>query len=106
MFFHALRPPHARSNVVQIKQGDEIVIDLVKVIEICIHYFQELIGPKVVINDNVLQVRAEFYNVVGDGVDEVISQALDVDLLEDEVEMVLLNLPMVKVIVGTTWDYK
>ena len=71
--------------MVQIKQGDNIVFYLVKVIEICIHHFKELIGPKVVINEDVLQVRTEFYNIVGDSVDEVMCQALEADLLDDEV---------------------
>ena len=92
MFFQALQSPHARFNVVQIKQGNDIVVDLVKVIEICIHHFKELTGPKVIINEDVLQVRTEFYNIVGDSVDEVMCQESEVDLLEDEVKKVFLNL--------------
>ena len=42
--------------MVLIKQGDIIIVDLDKVVEICINYFQELIGPKLAINDSVLNV--------------------------------------------------
>ena len=55
MFFQGLRPPYARSNVVQIKIGDDIVVDLVKVIELCITHFKNLIGPELIINDDVLK---------------------------------------------------
>ena len=34
MFFQGLRPSYARSNVVQIKIGDDIVVDPIKVIEL------------------------------------------------------------------------
>ena len=40
--------------MLQIKQGGVIIVDLDKVVEICIIYFQELIEPKLVINDSVL----------------------------------------------------
>ena len=36
IFFQGLSPPYARSNVVQIKIGDDIVVDPVKVTELCI----------------------------------------------------------------------
>ena len=43
MFFQG-RPPYARSNVVQIKIGDDIVVDPIKVIELCINRFKNLMG--------------------------------------------------------------
>ena len=39
-----------------------------------------------VINEDLIKVRIEFYIVLRGGVDEVICRALEVDLLEDEVE--------------------
>ena len=65
MFFPGLRPSYARSNVVQIKIGADIVVDPIKVIELCISHFKNLIGPEFIINKDVLKARQEFYNVIG-----------------------------------------
>ena len=51
--------------MVQIKIGDDIVVDRIKVIELCISYFKNLIGPELIINEDVLKARQEFYNVIG-----------------------------------------
>ena len=56
MFFQGLRP-YAHSNVVQIKIGDDIVVDPIKVIELCISHFKNLIGPQLIINKDVLKAR-------------------------------------------------
>ena len=101
MFFQGLRPPYARSNVVQIKIGDDFVVDPVKVIELCITHFKNLIGPEMIINEDVLKARQEFYNVIGSGMNTNICQQLDADFEEAEVEKVLLHLPNGK---SPGWD--
>ena len=55
MLFQGLRPSYAHSNVVQIKIGDDIIVDAIKVIELCISHFKNLIGPKFIINEDVLK---------------------------------------------------
>ena len=45
LFFQALHPTYARSNVVHMKQGDEWIVDPSTIIDICVHYFKALIGP-------------------------------------------------------------
>ena len=72
--------------MLQIKIGDDIVIGLVKVIELCISHFKNLIGLEFIINDNVWEAQQEFYNVVGCVVNINICQVLDVDFEETEVE--------------------
>ena len=100
MFFQALKPTYVHSNVVQAKQGDEIVDDPLKVIDICMTYFTELFGSMLVINDDVINARREFYNLVGSVMDEAIRVELDSDFLEDEVEKVLMHLLNGKIHVG------
>ena len=39
LLFQALYPTYARS-------GDEWIVDPTKIIDICVHYFKELIGPQ------------------------------------------------------------
>ena len=52
--------------MVQIKIGDVIVMDPVDVIDnVCIFHFKNLIGPELIINENVLKARQEYYNIVG-----------------------------------------
>ena len=52
--------------MVQIKIGDVIVMDPVDVIDnVCIFHFKKLIGPELIINENVLKARQEYYNIVG-----------------------------------------
>ena len=101
MFFQGLRPSYARSNVVQIKIGDDIVVDPIKVIELCISHFKNLIGPELIINEDVLKARQEFYNVIGCVTNANICQELDVDFEEVEVENVLLHPPNGK---SPGWD--
>ena len=48
MYFQGLRPSYASSNVVKIKIRDDIVVDPIKVIELCISHFKNLIWAKVV----------------------------------------------------------
>ena len=88
MFFNGLRPSYFCSNMVQIKVGDDIVLDPVKVIELCISHFKNMIGPKLIINENVLKAQQEFYNVVGYVVNINICQGLDI-----KVKKVSLLLP-------------
>ena len=79
MFFQGLRPSYARSNVVQIKIGDDIFVEPIKVIELFISHFKNLIGLKLIINEDVLKAREELYNVVGYVVNTNMYQELDAD---------------------------
>ena len=100
-FFQELYPSYARYNVVQVKQGVDLIVDPIKVIDICIKHFKDLIGPQLVLNDDVMQARHQFYNVVGGVVNDSICAELDADFLEEEVETVLLHLPNGK---SPGWD--
>ena len=71
-FFPKSYPSYARYNVVQVKQGVDLIVDPIKVIDICINHFKDLIGPQLVLNDDVMQARHQFYNVVGGGVNDFI----------------------------------
>ena len=37
----------------------------IKVIELCVSHFKNLIGPKLIVSEDVLKAWQEFYNVVG-----------------------------------------
>ena len=79
--------------MVQVKQGVDLIVDPIKVIDICIKHFKDLIGPQPVFNNDVMQARHQFYNVVGGVVNDSICAKLDVDFLEEEVQTILLHLP-------------
>ena len=93
LFFQALHPTYARSNVVHVKQGDEWIMDPTTIIDICFHYFKELIGPQLLMKNEVSRAHHEFYDVVGCIVHDLISHELDADFTEDEVDTVLRHLP-------------
>ena len=96
MFFQGLRPSYACSNAVQIKIGDDSVVDPIKVIELCISHFKSLIEPELIINEDVLKARQEFYNVIGCVMNANICQELDTDFEEVEVEKVFFHLQIIK----------
>ena len=56
-FFQALHPTYARSNVVHVKQGDEWIVDPTTIIDICVHYFKELINPQLLMTNEVSRAR-------------------------------------------------
>ena len=58
-------------------------------------------GPELIINEDALKARQEFYNVIGCVVNANICQELDADFKEVEVENVLLHLPNGK---SPSWD--
>ena len=91
----------SRSNVVHVKQGDEWIVDPTTIIDICVHYFKELIGPQLLMTNEVSRARHEFYDVVGCTVQDLISHELDADFTEDEVDTVLRHLPSGK---SHGWD--
>ena len=43
---NALHPTYAGSNVVHVQQRDEWIVDPTTIIDICVHYFKELIDPQ------------------------------------------------------------
>ena len=47
------------------KQGEELIVDPTTIIDICVHYFKELIGPQLLMTKEVSRVPHEFYDVVG-----------------------------------------
>ena len=77
LFFQALHPTYARSNVVYVKQGDEWIVDPNTIMDICVHYFKELFGPQLLMTNEVSRARREFYDVVGCTVQDLISHKLD-----------------------------
>ena len=81
--------------MVQIKIGDDIVVDPIKVIELCISHLKNLIGPELIIYQDVLKARQEFYNVIGCVANANICEKLDA------VEKILLHLPNGK---SPSWD--
>ena len=96
-----LHPTYARPNVVHVKQGDEWIVDPSIIIDICVSYFKQLIGPQLVMTNEVTTARHEFYDVVGCSVHDLIRQELDADFTEDEVDTVLRHLPSGK---SPGWD--
>ena len=78
--------------MVHVKQGDELIVDPTTIIGICVHYFKELIGPQLLMTNEVSRARHEFYDVVGCIVHDLISHELDEDFIEDEVDTVLRHL--------------
>ena len=79
LFFQALHPTYARSNVVHVKRRDEWIVDPKPIIDICFHYFKELIGPQLLMKNEVSRAHHEFYDVVGCIVHDLISHELDAD---------------------------
>ena len=67
--------------MVNVKQGDEWTGDPTTIIDICIHYFKELIGPRLLITNKLSRARHEFYDVVGCTVHDLHSHDLDAILL-------------------------
>ena len=51
--------------MVQIKIGDDIVVDPIMVIELCFSHFKNVIGLELIINEKLMKAIQEFYNVVG-----------------------------------------
>ena len=92
LFFQALHPTYARSNVVHVKQGDEWIVDPSTIIDTCIHYFKELSGPQLLPTNEVRRARHEFYDVVRCIVHDLHRQELDADFTENEVDKVLRHL--------------
>ena len=82
--------------MVHLKQGDEWIVDPSTIIDICVHYFKELL-----VTNEVSRARHEFYDVVGCIVHDLISHELDADFTKDEVDMVLRHLPSGK---SPCWD--
>ena len=89
-----------RSNVVHVKQGDEWIVGPSTIIDICVHHFKELIGPHLLMKNEVSRARHEFYDVVGCTMQDLISHELDADFTEDdEVDTVWIFL-MVRTLIG------
>ena len=87
--------------MVHVKQEDAWIVDRSTIIEICVHYFKELIGPQLLMKNKVSRARHEFYDVVGCTLQDLISHELDADFTEDEVDKVLRHLPSGK---SPGWD--
>ena len=68
-------------------------MDPTTLIDICVHYFKELIGLQLLMTNEVSIARHEFYNVDGCIMHDLISHELDADFIEDEVDTVLWHLP-------------
>ena len=51
LFFQALQPTYARSNVVHVKQAEELIVDPTTIIDIRVHYFKEFIGPQLLMTN-------------------------------------------------------
>ena len=64
-------------------------------------HFKNLIGPELIINEDVLKAGQEFYNVIGCVMNTNICKELDADFEEAEVEKVLLHLRNGKI---PCWD--
>ena len=75
--------------MVHVKQGDEWIVDPTKIIDICVHYFKEFIGPQLLMTNEVSRAHHEFYDLVGCIVHDIISHDLDEDFTEEEVGIVL-----------------
>ena len=101
LFFQALQPTYEQSNVVHVEQGDEWIVDPTTIIDLCVHYFKELIGPQLLTTNEVSRARHDFYDVVGCTVEDLISHELDSDFTEDEVDNVLRQLSSGK---SPGWD--
>ena len=61
--------------------------------------FKNLIGPELIVNEDVLKARQEFYNAIGCVVNTNICQELDVDFEKVKVEKVFLHLSNVKIVI-------
>ena len=82
--------------MVHLKQGDEWIVDPSTIIDICVHYFKELL-----VTNEVSRARHEFYDVVRCIVHDLISHEFDADFTEDEVDTALRHLPNGK---SPSWD--
>ena len=51
--------------MVHVKQWDEWIVDPSIIIDICVYYFKLLIGPQLLMTNEVSRACHEFYDVVG-----------------------------------------
>ena len=58
-------------------------MDPLIIIDICVYYFKQLIGPQLVTTNEMTTARHEFYDVVGCSVHDLLRQELDADFTED-----------------------
>ena len=51
--------------MVHVKQGHEWILYSTTIIDLCVHYFKELLGPQLLMKYEVSRACHEFYDVVG-----------------------------------------
>ncbi|MCO5602437.1 hypothetical protein L7F22_056569 [Adiantum nelumboides] len=101
-FYALLHPSHARESFVRIENASsEMISEPRIVIDLCVQFYQELLGTPEVLSRDVHQARASIMALVQHQVSSNSADILDADITEQEIGFVLAHLPKEK---SPGWD--
>ncbi|MCO5562139.1 hypothetical protein L7F22_015765 [Adiantum nelumboides] len=101
-FYARLHPSHARENFVRLENASsEMISEPRIVIDLCVQFYQELLGTPEVLSRDVHQARASILALVQHQVSSNSADILDADITEQEIGFVLAHLPKEK---SPGWD--
>ncbi|MCO5555946.1 hypothetical protein L7F22_009490 [Adiantum nelumboides] len=101
-FYARLHPSHARENFVRLENASsEMISEPRIVIDLCVQFYQELLGTPEVLSCDVHQARASILALVQHQVSSNSADILDADITEQEIGFVLAHLPKEK---SPSWD--
>ena len=91
-FFHALHESHARYNVVRLQENGRMIMDPHMIVKKCVDYYKQLLDVETHVDETVNYAREVFLNEVINHVSIEVSNVLDSDISEVEVESVISHL--------------
>ena len=91
-FFHGLHASHARMNVVRIEVDGTLSTNPQVIIDNCIQYFTKLLGHESILDNDMKEARAMFFQSIKGNVSQQVAMSIEEDIREEEVEYVLSHL--------------
>ncbi|MCO5566956.1 hypothetical protein L7F22_020639 [Adiantum nelumboides] len=101
-FYARLHPSHAQESFVRLENASsEMISEPRIVIDLCVQFYQELLGTPEVLSRDVHQARVSILALVQHQVSSNSADILDADITEQEIGFVLAHLPKEK---SPGWD--
>ena len=91
-FFHGLHASHARMNVVRIEVDGTLSTNPQVIIDNCIQHFTKLLGHESILDNDMKEARAMFFQSIKGNVRQQVVMSIEEDIREEEVESVLSHL--------------